>query len=87
MKPSFKKFAIMRLRHLAMLILWGAGIVFLTKITRQFIIQFTGKDYGNDNISVVGAAGLAIGIIWIGMTILAFMEFRTNESIGENKED
>lgn len=80
MSPSFKGFAEKRLRHLVSLLLWGAGIVVATKIARQLVIQFTGKDYGNGNINVAGAAALAVLIIWIGMTILEWMQFREKEA-------
>lgn len=91
MKPSVRQFAVKRLRHLVMLLAWGAGIVVFTKIARYLVIFLTGKDYGNDNINIVGAAGIAVVGIWIGMTVLEFLVLRKSEhtasrSLGSGEE-
>lgn len=80
MKESIRRFIFRRVCHFFQLALWGIGLVLVLK----FIGSFGGSKFelkfdGSDRNAWI-AAGLAVVGIWIGMSILEWMEHREKEA-------
>ena len=80
MKESIQQFILRRVYHFFQLTFWGIGLVMVLK----FIGSFGGSKYDlkfdrSDRNAWI-AAGLGVVGIWIGMSILEWMEHREKEA-------